>query len=98
MQSPIEMLPLDIPSALVGQIALFTAFALIAWALLREAARVVVKVLLLVGVGLAIALWAGVLDESSVGRFLEQIGQWMFTGIKAVTEWLVEAWDQVSKR
>jgi hypothetical protein len=97
MQSPISLDPLKIPSAVVGQVVVFAAFGLIAWALLREAAKVVVKVLLFLGLALAAALWLGLLDQSTVARLLEQVGDQMIAGIKAVTHWLVRAWDQVQK-
>lgn len=95
MQSPISLDPLPIPSAVVGQIALFVAFALIAWALLREAARVVIKVLVVLGIAIAAALWLGLLDESAVTSLLTRVGDGLITGIKAVTQWLVKAWEEV---
>ncbi len=96
MQSPITLDPLQIPPAVVGQIVVFAAFALIAWALLREAAKVVIKVLLFLGIALAVALWLELLDQSAITGILDQVGTAMITGIKAVTEWLVKAWSEVS--
>jgi len=91
-------LPIHVPTALVGQIAVFAAFALVVYALAREAARVVIKILLVVGIALAIALFAGLLDQSAIGRILEQVGDGMIVGIKAVVGWLTRAWDAVSAR
>ena len=91
-------LPIHVPTALVGQIAVFAAFALVVYALAREAARVVIKILLVVGIVLAIALFAGLLDQSAIGRILEQIGDGMIVGIKAVVGWLTRAWDAVSAK
>jgi hypothetical protein len=96
MQSPINIDPLPIPPAVVGQIVVFGAFALIAWALLREAAKVIIKVLLFLGLALAAALWLGLLDQSALAGILDQVGNAMITGIKAVTQWLVKAWGEVS--
>jgi hypothetical protein len=98
MQSPISIDPLAVPPAVVGQIVVFGAFALIAWALLREAAKVIIKVLLFLGIALAAALWLGLLDQSAIEGLLERIGDGMITGIKAVTQWLVKAWEEVGGR
>ena len=91
-------LPIHVPTALVGQIAVFAAFGLVVYALAREAARVVIKILLVVGIVLAIALFAGLLDQSAIGRILEQVGDGMIVGIKAVVGWLTRAWDAVSAK
>jgi hypothetical protein len=98
MQSPINIDPLAIPPAVVGQIVVFAAFALIAWALLREAAKVIIKVLLFLGIALAAALWLGLLDQSALAGILDQVGNAMITGIKAVTQWLVKAWEEVGRK
>jgi hypothetical protein len=82
---------IDIPSALVGQIVLFLVFALV-----REAARIVIKVLFVVGIGVAIAIMAGWLDETLVGRLLESVGDALIVGIKAVVGWIMKAWEAVS--
>ena len=66
---------IHLPSALVGEIVVFGIFALIVWALVREAAKIVIRVLLVVGLGIAVALMAGWLDESAAGAFLEQVGR-----------------------
>lgn len=86
----------SLPSALVGQLALFAIFALVVYALAREAARVVIRVLLVAGAVLAIALIAGWLDQSMVGRLLEQVGGWLLTGLEAVVGWLASAWERIS--
>jgi hypothetical protein len=91
-------LPINVPTALVGQIAVFAAFALVVYALAREAARVVIKILLVAGIVLAIALFTGLLDQSAIGRILEQVGDGMIVGIKAVVGWLTRAWDAVSAK
>jgi hypothetical protein len=91
-------LPVHVPTALIGQIAVFAAFGLVVYALAREAARVVIRILLVVGIVLAIALFAGLLDQSAIGRILEQIGDGMIVGIKAVVGWLTRAWDAVSAK
>ena len=87
---------IDVPSALVGQIVLFLVFGLVVFALVREAARIVIKVLLVVGIIVAIAIMTGLLDETVVGRLLEQVGNALIVGIKAVVAWIMKAWKAVS--
>ena len=89
-------MPLDVPSALVGQVVLFLVFGLVVFALVREAARIVIKVLLVVGIIVAIAIMTGLLDETVVGRLLEQVGNALIVGIKAVVGWIMKAWEAVS--
>lgn len=86
---------ITIPPALVGQIAVFAIFALVAFALLKEAARVVIKVLLVVGVVVGVAVWAGWLDETVAGNLFTAIGDLLTKGIRWVTEWLVGVWGGV---
>ena len=93
---PLDGLPVHLPSALVGQIAVFAAFVLLVWALAREAARWVIKILLVVGLVLGLALWAGWLNETQAVRWLERIGDWLITGIRALSHWLAAAWDRTS--
>lgn len=88
---------IDVPSALVGQIVLFLVFGLVVFALVREAARIVIKVLLVVGIIVAIAIMTGLLDETVVGRLLEQVGNALIVGIKAVVAWIMKAWKAVSR-
>ena len=87
---------IDVPSALVGQIVLFLVFGLVVFALVREAARIVIKVLLVVGIIVAIAIMTGLLDETVVGRLLEQVGNALIVGIKVVVGWIMKAWEAVS--
>jgi len=85
-----------LPSALIGEVILFAIFALIVWALLREAARIVIRVLLVIGLGVAIALMAGWLDESAAGAFLEQVGEWLLDGITGVARFFERAWNRLA--
>jgi hypothetical protein len=80
----------------MGEIVVFGIFALVVWALVREAARILIRVLLVVGIGVAVALMAGWLDESAAGAFLEQIGQWLMAGISGVVQFFAHTWDRIS--
>jgi len=86
---------LNIPHALVGQLAVFAAFALILYLMAREAAKIVIKILLVVGIGLAVAVATGWLDQSQVVRWLERVGDWLIIGIQAVVDWIMRAWEAV---
>lgn len=80
----------------MGEIVVFGIFALVVWALVREAARIIIRVLLIVGIGIAVALVAGWLDESAAGAFLEQVGQWLMAGITGVVQFFARAWNNIS--
>ena len=93
---PDHLVPeLNIPHVLIGQIVVLSAFALIVYLMAREAAKVVIKILLVVGIGLAVAVATGWLEQSQVIRWLEQVGDWMIVGIQAVVDWIVRAWEAV---
>ena len=87
---------IHLPSALVGEVVVFGIFALIVWALVREAAKILIRVLLVVGIAVAVALMAGWLDESAAGAFLEQVGQWLMTGITGVVQFFARLWSNLS--
>jgi len=87
---------IHIPSALAGEIIVFGIFALIVWALVREAARMIIRVMLVVAIGIAVALMAGWLDESAVGAFLEQVGEWLMAGITGVVHFFVGVWNNIN--
>jgi hypothetical protein len=86
---------IHLPSALVGELVVFGIFALIVWALVREAAKIIIRVLLVVGLGIAVALMAGWLDESAAGAFLEQVGEWLLAGITGVVQFFQRAWERL---
>lgn len=87
---------IHLPSALVGELVVFGIFALIVWALVREAAKIVIRVLLVIGIGIAVALLAGWLDESAAGTFLEQVGQWLMLGISGVVQFFAQLWRNMA--
>jgi SSS family solute:Na+ symporter len=84
-----------VPSALLGQAAVFILFAIIVWAFAREAARIVIRVALVVGVIVAVALLAGWLDRFILAQWLERIGEGVLSALEAVVGWLARAWARV---
>lgn len=87
---------IHLPSALAGELVLFGVFALVVWALVREAAKMIIRVMLVVAIGIAVALVAGWLDRSAVGVFLEQVGDWLVTGITGVVRFFMRIWNNIN--
>lgn len=88
---------ISIPSALVGQLVVFALVAILVYALAREAARMVIRPLLVVGVLLAVAVMLGWLDQSVVGRMLERVGDWLIGAFQATARWVAGAWERMRK-
>lgn len=80
---------------LLGTLVVFGIFALVAGALLREAAKYVVRALLLVAIVIGVSVWAGWLDQTKAEEIFRWIGDGLLTGIRAVTGWLVTAWGTI---
>jgi uncharacterized membrane protein YczE len=87
---------IQLPHALLGNAVVIGLFILVVWALLREAARWVIRGMVVVGVIVAIGLATGILSESVVGHTMARVGDGLIAGIATVTEWLVRAWEGVS--
>ena len=86
---------LPVPSSLVGAVVFFGLLAMIAWLLIRETLRIVLKPALVVAAIALIAVWAGVLDETVVGRSLTWLGDRLVVGLSLASEWATEAWESV---
>jgi uncharacterized membrane protein len=86
----------SIGEALLGQAVLFLLFFLVVGAVFKEAARILVRVALVVGVVLAVAVVLGWLDKSMVGRWLEAVGEFLVRAIRAVVLWLRDVWEAIS--
>ena len=84
-----------IPQELIGNAALTIAFIIIAWALLREAAKWVIKLLIVFGVLVGVAVVTGFLDNTAVSGLLYWIGAWISEGIVALATWMAETWQQL---
>ena len=85
-----------IPQELIGNVALTIAFVLVAWALLREAAKWVIKLLIVFGVLVGVAIVTGFLDNTAASGLLYWIGARISEGIVAVATWLAGTWQQLT--
>jgi hypothetical protein len=84
-----------IPQQLIGSAALTIAFVLVAWALLREAARWVIKGLVVFGVVVGLAVLVGFLDNTAASGLLFWVGSWITEGVTATAAWLAETWGDL---
>jgi hypothetical protein len=87
---------LSIPSALLGQAVIFALFVLVVSVFLREAARILIRIGIVVAIILAVAVMTGWLDGSVVGQILEALGDTLLVGLRAVVVWLRDAWEVVA--
>ena len=83
----------SIPQELIGNAVLTLAFVLVAWALLKEAARWVIKLLLVFGLLIGAAVLFGFLDNTAAGGILYWVGASISNGIQIVATWLAETWQ-----
>ena len=87
---------LSIPSALLGQAVIFALFVLVVSVFLREAARILIRIGIVVAIILAVAVMTGWLDGSVLGQILEALGDTLLVGLRAVVGWLRDAWEVVA--
>ena len=75
--------------ALVGEgVVLILAIGLV-WIVFREVARAALKLLLPAAALLAVAVWLGWLDQTTVGDTLVAVGDGVMSGIRSVADWVV---------
>lgn len=85
-----------IPSSMIGAITFFLLLGIIAFVVIKETVKVILKPALVIA-GLALlAVWAGVLDETVVGRGFEWIGDRFLGGVESVSAWVAESWESRS--
>lgn len=91
----VRMESLPVPTSLVGAVVFFGLLAMIAWLLIRETLRIVLKPALVVVAIALVAVWAGVLDETVIGRSLTWLGDRLVVGLSLAAEWATRAWEAV---
>ena len=82
-----------IPSSLIGAITFFLLLGIIAFVVVKETVKVILKPALVVVVLAVVAVWAGVLDETLVGGGFEWIGDRLLGGIEGISAWVADSWD-----
>ena len=73
--------------AVVGEIVVLAVIVAVVGAVFRELARTAIKVLLPVGLLVAVAVWLGLLEQTLVEKFLAVVGGKVLDGIRWVAEW-----------
>ena len=81
-----------IPSSLIGAITFFLLLGIIAFVVIKETVKVILKPALVIVVLAVVAVWAGVLDETAVGNGFEWIGDRLIAGIQGISEWVADSW------
>ena len=83
----------NVPSSLIGAITFFLLLGIIAFVVVKETVKVILKPTLVI-VGLAIvAVWAGILDQTVVGSGFEWIGDRLLAGLEGVSSWVADSWE-----
>jgi hypothetical protein len=93
IREPGLMESLPVPSSLVGAVVFFGLLGMLAWLLIRETLRIVLKPALVVGGLVLVAVWTGVLDQTLVGRWLSWTGDRVVAGAAAAGQWATGAWE-----
>ena len=88
------MEPLPVPSSLLGAIVFFALLAMIAWLLIRETLRIVLKPALVFAGLVLVAVWLGVLDGTVVERWASWLGDRLIFAVAEVSEWASSAYEQ----
>lgn len=86
-----------IPSSLIGAITFFLLLAVIAFVVIKETVKVILKPALIIIALAVVAVWAGVLDETVVGNGFEWIGNRLIAGIEGISEWVADTWAERSE-
>jgi hypothetical protein len=84
---------LPLPPTLVGAAVFFGLLGMLAWLLIRETLRLVLRPALVIAALLLIAIWAGVLDQTVVGGWLSWTGEQLIAGVSAASQWAASAWE-----
>lgn len=85
---------LPVPSSLLGAVVFFALLAMIAWLLIRETLRIILKPALIVTGLILIAVWAGLLDGTVVERWMSWLGDRLIFAVSEVAEWASTAYEQ----
>lgn len=81
-----------IPSNLIGAITFFLLLGIVAFIVVKETVKVILKPALLVILVAVVAVWAGILDETIVGNGFEWIGNQLLAAIEGISDWVADSW------
>lgn len=84
---------IPVPSSLLGALVFFGLLGMLAWLLIRETLRLVLKPALVVAGLVLAAVWTGMLDQTVVGRWLSWTGERVVAGAAAAGHWAAGAWE-----
>lgn len=74
--------------AVVGELVVLAVVLVVIGMVSREMARVAIKVLLPVGVVVAVAVWLGLLEQTLVERALASVGSKVMDGVRSMAGWV----------
>ena len=81
-----------IPSNLIGAITFFLLLGIVAFIVVKETVKVILKPALFVILVAVVAVWAGILDETIVGNGFEWIGNQLLAVIEGISDWVADSW------
>lgn len=58
------------------------------WVVFKEFMRIAVRIIVPVGILMALAVWTGLLDETVAGNVLAAVGEAVMTGVRTVADWI----------
>ena len=77
--------------ALIGEVVFLVLAVAVVWIVFKEFMRIAIRIIIPAAILLAVAVWAGLLDETVVGNLLAAVGEGVLTGVRAVADWITAA-------
>lgn len=77
--------------ALIGEVVFLVLAVAVVWIVFKEFMRIAIRIIVPAAILLAVAVWAGLLDETVVGNLLAAVGEGVLTGVRAVADWITAA-------
>ncbi len=81
----------ELVPAIVGEVVILLVVLGVIWLVLRELVRIALKVLAVVAIVVAVALWLGFLDSTFVADTLAAVGDWVMTMVGSAVDWVAMA-------
>lgn len=74
--------------ALIGELVFLVLAVALVWVVFKEFMRIAVRIIVPVGILMALAVWTGLLDETVAGNVLAAVGEGVMTGVRTVADWI----------